>query len=58
MFCPVHRIVVRDGDGIEACFLGFPEDLLDAALAVLGIIGMYMQVAGKHLIIVFLSLWY
>ena len=52
------RVMVRDGNRIEPLCLGLPEDLLDTALTVFGITGMHVQIAGKHLIIVFLSLWY
>jgi hypothetical protein len=58
MLCPVNRVVICDGDGIKAQLFSSFQDLLDTALAVFGITGVYMQVAGKHLIIVFLSLWY
>jgi len=57
-FYPVNRIMVSDGNRIEPDFLRTIQDLFNSTLTILGKTGVHVKIAGQHLIIVFLSLWY
>ena len=57
-FYPVNRIMVGDGNRIEPDFLRTIQDLFNSTLTIPGKTGVHVKIAGQHLIIVFLSLWY